>query len=230
MRTTHRKCNSHTIDHSPFPPGFFARTDPSPDAAFYSFERFVTHIDDTAIAAVSALYDRLILDRHDDVSVLDLCSSWISHFSRQPARLAALGMNEAELAANPMATDRVVADLNLDPTLPYDDAVFDAVTCCVSVDYLTRPLDVFAEVARVLRPDGVFACTFSNRCFPTKAISGWLSTDDHGRCAIVATYFAETPGFGPPEANLENPSSPGDPLFAVWALRAPLRPVTTHST
>ena len=224
-----RSCNSRAIDHSPFPPGFFARSDQAPDAAFYAIERLVTHIDDAAIAAVSALYDRMILDRYADAAVLDLCSSWISHFSRRPRRLAALGMKAAELEANPMATERVVCDLNLDPTLPFDDAAFDADTCCVSVDYLTRPFDVFAEAARVLRPEGVFVCTFSNRCFPTKAINGWLSTDDRGHCAIVATYFAETPGFGPPEVRLENPSAPGDPLFAVWAHRAPLGPITTDS-
>ncbi len=205
--------------HAAFPPEFFARADPSPDAAFYSIERFVTHIDDEAIAAVSALYDRLILDRFDSPAVLDLCSSWVSHFSHQPARLAAVGMNEAELSSNPMATEWLVLDLNLDPELPYDDESYDAVTCCVSVDYLTRPLDVFGEAVRVLRPGGVFVCTFSNRCFPTKVINGWRSTDDRGHCAIVATYFAETPGFGSVEMRLENPSSAGDPLYAVWAHR-----------
>ncbi len=104
-------------------------------------------------------------------------------------------MNAAELAGNAMADDWSVADLNREAVLPYDDAAFDAVTCCVSVDYLTRPLEVFAEVARVLRPGGLFVCTFSNRCFPTKAIRGWLSTDDRGRCTIVATYFELTDGF-----------------------------------
>ena len=99
----------------------------------------------------------------------------------------------------------------------------------VSVQYLTEPVRVFASVARVLRPGGISVVAMSHRCFPTKAINGWLSTDDRGHCAIVATYFAETPGFGPPEVRLENPSAPGDPLFAVWAHRAPLGPITTDS-
>ena len=102
-------------------------------------------------------------------------------------------MNATELAANPAASSWVVRNLNDDPTLPFEDATFDAVTCCVSVDYLTRPLEVFAEVARVLRPGGVFVCTFSNRCFPTKAIRGWLSTDDRGHCAIVSCLFRVDP-------------------------------------
>ena len=199
----------------PFPPGFFARADPTPDPLFYRPERMVTHIDDAAIAAVTALYGELGLTGE----VLDLCASWISHFDPAPRRLVALGMNPAELAANRAATEWLVHDLNTDPVVPFDDASFDAVTCCVSVDYLVRPLDVFAEVARVLRPGGPLVCTFSNRCFPTKAIRGWLRADDAGRGAIVGQYFAATPGFGPVVVEHRNPGRRGDPLYAVWASR-----------
>jgi SAM-dependent methyltransferase len=199
-----------------FPPGFFSRQDESDDSAFYSFDRFVTHIDDGAIEAVGELYDELGLTG----DVLDICSSWISHFSTRPARLTITGMNAAELAANEMADDWTVADLNVDPALPFPSGEFDAVTCCVSVDYLTRPLDVFAEVARVLRPGGVFVCTFSNRCFPTKAIRGWLANDERGRCAIVARYFELTAGLGDPTIAHRNPGASTDPLYAVWARTA----------
>jgi hypothetical protein len=200
-----------------FPAGFFSRTDETDDGEFYAFDRLVTHIDDGAIAAVGALYDDLNLSDPTSGPVLDICSSWISHFSTKPERLVVTGMNAAELAANGMADERHVRDLNVDPTLPFDDAAFGAVTCCVSVDYLTKPLDVFAEATRVLRPGGVFVCTFSNRCFPTKAIRGWLHTDDRGRCRIVETYFDMTAGFDEPTVGLRNPNASGDPLFAVWA-------------
>lgn len=199
----------------PFPTGFFDRSDPTPDDRFYAIDRLVTHIDDGAIAAVGELYDELDL-RGD---VLDICSSWISHFRRPPARLVALGMNEKELKANAAASEWLIRDLNVDPTIPFDDASFDAVTCCVSVDYLVRPLDVFAEASRVLRDGGVFVCTFSNRCFPTKAIRGWLSTDEDGHCAIVSAYFELTKGFAAPTVQLRNPGAPGDPLHAVFARR-----------
>jgi SAM-dependent methyltransferase len=149
--------------------------------------------------------------------VLDICSSWVSHFGTTPARLVALGMNDHELAANRAATDTIVHDLNQDPRLPFDDGTFDAVTCCVSVDYLVRPIEVFRDVARVLRPGGVFVVTFSNRCFPTKAIRAWLAADDGQRCSIVATYFAMVGAFGPPTVQLGNPAGAGDPLYAVWA-------------
>ena len=199
-----------------FPPGFFDRGDESGDRRFYAVDRLLTHIDDGAIAAVTELYDDLALSG----DVLDICSSWISHFSSQPQRLVALGMNATELAANDAASEWLVHDLNVDPTLPFDNASFDAVTCCVSVDYLTRPLDVFAEVARVLKPGAPFVCTFSNRCFPTKAIRGWLSTNDEGHCAIVSAYFELTNGFDEPTVQLRNPGAAGDPLYALWALRA----------
>jgi SAM-dependent methyltransferase len=130
-------------------------------------------------------------------------------------------MNEEELRANPQAVDVVVHDLNADPVLPFAPATFDAVVCCVSVDYLVRPVEVFADVARVLRPGGVYVCTFSNRCFPTKAIRGWLVTGDKQHCAIVAAYFERAGGFDPPTVERRTPASGygGDPLFAVWSRR-----------
>lgn len=202
-----------------FPAGFFARGDEADDAEFYAFDRFVTHIDDAAIAGVGELYEELGLTGPDSGAVLDICSSWISHFPAKPERLVVTGMNANELAANEMADKWVVKDLNVEPTLPFDDEAFAAVTCAVSVDYLAQPLDVFAEVERVLRPGGVFVCTFSNRCFPTKVIRGWLANDDAGRVHIVGRYFQLTEGFGEPTMVRRNPDARTDPLYAVWATK-----------
>jgi SAM-dependent methyltransferase len=200
-----------------FPPGFFERMDPSPDPTFYSSARLVTHIDDDAIGAVGSLYDELGITGE----VLDLMASWVSHFRVPPAGLTLLGLNGDELAANPAATAAVVHDLNADPRMPFPDSAFDSAVCCVSVDYLTRPVEVFREVARVLRPGGVFVCTFSNRCFPTKAIRGWLSTSDEEHCAIVFRYFRLAGGWDDPHAERRTPAGhTRDPLFAVWASRA----------
>ena len=196
-----------------FPSGFFARDDESPDASFYEPERFVTHIDEAAIAAVGALYKELGLEGR----VLDLMSSWISHFLEAPSELVVLGMNERELHANPMATERVVRDLNTDPTLPFEIDRFDAATCCVSIDYLVPPIEVAVEVVRVVRPGGIFCVTFSNRCFPTKAIRGWLALDDERRCRLVADYLRLAGGFDEPTITLRTPPGRGDPLYAVVA-------------
>jgi SAM-dependent methyltransferase len=200
-------------DGDRFPDGFFARTDETPDDQFYGPVRLVTHIDERAIAAVGALYRELGIDGQ----VLDLMASWVSHFTSPPRHLTVVGMNASELDHNPMAHARVVHDLNTNPDLPFADASFDAAVCCVSVDYLVRPVDVFREVGRVLRDGGVFACTFSNRLFPTKAIRGWLATDDTAHCAIVERYFAVSGAFAAPTSRRCTPPGPGDPLFAVWA-------------
>jgi SAM-dependent methyltransferase len=184
---------------------------------FYGPPRLVTHIDPGAIAAVGDLYREL---RLHEGRVLDLMSSWVSHFHDRPAHLTVLGMNAVELANNPMAHEAVLHDLNADPVLPFADGSFDSAVCCVSVDYLTRPVEVFHDVARVLVPGGPFVCTFSNRCFPTKAIRGWLATDERGRTAIVAEYFRRAGGFG--DVRIERRTPPGhwgDPLDAVWARR-----------
>ncbi len=197
-------------------PGFFDRADPGADAAFYRVPRIVTHIDDDAIAAVGALYDELGLDG----DVLDLMSSWVSHFRDPPRRLTVLGMNAAELARNPQAAAAVVHDLNAQPGLPFSDGSFDAAVCCVSVDYLVRPIEVFVDLARVVRPGGPFVCTFSNRCFPTKAIRGWLYATDAEHGEIVAGYFRQAGEWGEPVVSRRTPPDhPGDPLWAVWAHR-----------
>lgn len=200
-----------------FPPGFFDRSDEHDDDRFYDQPRFVTHIDERAIAAVSALYTELGLTGR----VLDLMSSWVSHFEQTPEHLTVLGMNRDELSANPQATEIVVRDVNSDPSLPFDAASFDAVTCCVSVDYLTQPVAVLAEVSRVLRAGAPVVLTYSNRCFPTKAIRGWLATDDATHAAIVTAYLRDAGGFDEAEVSLRTPpGSVGDPLWAVVGRRS----------
>jgi len=191
--------------------------DEGDDAVFYAPPRLVTHIDDDAIAAVGELYEELQING----DVLDLMSSWVSHFRAAPRHLRVLGMNRAELDANSMADERILHDLNAEPRIPLPDRCVDDAVCCVSVDYLTRPVDVFRDVARVLRPQGRFVCTFSNRLFATKAIRGWLYDSDDDHCRIVDEYFRRSRAFGPATVGRRTPlDHRGDPLFAVWATRA----------
>ncbi|HAF68752.1 MAG TPA: SAM-dependent methyltransferase [Acidimicrobiaceae bacterium] len=199
-----------------FPAGFFDRADSSSDQNFYSEPRMVTHIDKEAIAAVGELYQELQLRGR----VLDVMSSWVSHFIDPPNDLVALGMNSTELAENRQATSWVKHDLNMDPRLPFEDDSFDGVVCCVSVDYLVRPIEVFDEIHRCLKVGGVFVNSFSNRCFPTKAIRGWSQTDDRGHVSIVGEYYRLTGPWDNVRAELRtSPSTSGDPLFAVWGIK-----------
>jgi SAM-dependent methyltransferase len=196
------------------PPGAFRREDETPDALFYKSARLVTHIDAGAIAAVTQLYREYF---PPEGAVLDLMSSWISHLPREAAyrRVAGLGMNAEELAANPRLTEWVVHDLNRDPHLPYGDAEFDGAGICVSVDYLTQPVAVLREAGRVLRPGAPLVLTFSNRCFPTKAIALWHELDDAGHVALVKRLLTEAGNFDSIITLDRSPKGWGDPLYAV---------------
>ncbi len=134
----------------------FARTDEDDDAVFYVLPRMVHHLDEPARAALTSFYGQLL---PENARVLDLMSSWVSHLPETPfAQVTGLGMNSAELEANPVLTDRHVQNLNADPVLPFADASFDACLIALSVQYLTRPLKVFAEIGRVLVPGGGLCC------------------------------------------------------------------------
>jgi SAM-dependent methyltransferase len=154
-------------------------------------------------------------------------SSWVSHLPSdvEYAVVAGLGMNAAELDANPRLTERVVQDLNVEPKLPWDDGAFDAAIVTVSVQYLTRPGEVFAEVGRVLAPGGPFAVLYSNRCFPTKAVAVWQSLGSPEHADLIGLYFRLAGVFEQPQAYDLSPN-PGatDPLYAVVAARVGLSP------
>jgi SAM-dependent methyltransferase len=196
----------------------FERLDESPDAEFYALPRFVTHIDEGAIAAVTQLYrERLPAGG----AILDLMSSWVSHLPSDVTyrRVVGLGMNAEELAANPQADAWVVHDLNADPRLPFAADEFDGAVICVSVDYLVQPLEVLRDLGRVVRPGGPLVITFSNRCFPTKVIAAWRWLDDDGHVALVSRFVRAAERWTDIEA-LDRSPGDGDPLFAVVARRA----------
>lgn len=198
-----------------FPEKYFQRYDENPDEHFYQMARKVVHIDDGAIAHLSQRYGELLPPQG---VILDLMSSWRTHLpeSYQAERVVGLGMNAEEMADNPQLDDYTVHNLNVNPTLPYDDASFDAVLCAVSVQYLTRPIAVFAAVNRVLKPGGVFVISFSNRCFPTKAVAVWLNTNDHQHVALVSQYLQAAGGYARIETEMHQPRQ-GDPLCILWA-------------
>lgn len=200
-----------------FPARAFAKADPSPDDTFYTVPRFVAHIDDAAIAAVTGLYREILPPGAD---VLDLMSSWISHVPEELTlgRVIGHGMNGAELSRNPRLTEHFVQNLNARTALPLEDGCVDAVLCCVSVQYLQHPVEVWREALRVARPGAVAAVTFSNRMFPTKAVALWQALDMEERRALVATYLAEA-GWSEGRAEVRSPRR-GDPLMAVTVRKA----------
>lgn len=200
------------------PSDAFDRMDPSPDEAFYAYERKVVHIETGAIEALRETYAALL---PSGGRVLDLMSSWRSHLPYTGlGTVTGLGMNAAEMEDNPQLDSFVVHNLNREPVLPFADEAFDAVVCAVSVQYLTQPIEVFRDVHRVLCPGGPFIVSFSNRCFPTKAVAIWLANGDAAHRTLVRTYF-ERAGFV--EIVDERRPSPDDPLYVVRGSR-PLAP------
>jgi SAM-dependent methyltransferase len=206
----------------PFQPEDFARLDETPDSRFYSLPRKVVHIDDAAVLAVKQfLHD--VMPRNG--IVLDLLSSWRSHWPEElpKARLTGLGLNAEEMEDNPDLTDYVVHDANTNPSLPFEDNTFDAVMITVSIQYLTRPIEVFRDVNRILKPLGMFAVLFSNRMFPTKAIALWRVLNDQQHLQLVQRYFQHAGNFVDIEAHDRSPESAGytDPLYAVLGRKSP---------
>lgn len=199
------------------PPEFFRRMDDGDDELFYGPPRFVVHIDDMAIARLGEIYARF-LPRGG--VLLDLMSSWRSHLpaSLAPARVVGLGLNRAEMEDNPALNEVVVHNLNRELRMPFADATFDGTVLSVSVQYLTRPVEAFADVARVLKPGAPFIVAFSNRMFPTKAVALWMQASEPQRVAVVQRYFQDSGSF----EKIESISLTGgnsDPVYAVIARR-----------
>ncbi len=198
----------------------FDKVDGGPDPAFYAQPRFVTHIDAGAIAAVTQIYRDALPPGGD---VLDLMSSWVSHLPDdiEYGRVVGHGMNPDELAANPRLSRWFVQDLNALQKLPLEDATFDAACICVSVQYLQHPVQVFTEIARVLRPGGSLVVSFSNRCFPTKAVAIWRALSGSDQQGLVAAYM-QAAGFQDITGHAATPPR-SDPLWAVVGRAAPTR-------
>ena len=157
----------------PFRETDFLRSDSNDDAWFYEVPRLVYHMDEPAVASLTQYYRKSIASKSD---ILDICSSFVSHFPLEfgssMKSISAMGMNDLELKFNSQVTEGYqTKDLNEDPKLPYPNKSFDVVTCVVSMEYLTQPVEILKEVHRVLRPGGKIIVSQSNHCFPSKTIA-----------------------------------------------------------
>ena len=201
-----------------FPPSAFARQDETPDSEFYHYPRFVTHLDDVAIAAVTRLYREYF---PPDSTLLDLMSSWVSHLPPEVkyAEVVGHGMNATELAANPRLHRWFVQNLNANQALPLDSASMDAACIAVGIQYLQHPVEVLRDLARVLRPGAPVVISYSNRCFPTKAVAIWQALEGEDQAGLIGLYLRRA-GFAEVEGREVVLGGRGDPLWAVIG-RAP---------
>jgi SAM-dependent methyltransferase len=210
-------------------PEAFSRLDETQDAAFYARERCVYHMDARARQTVERVIATLCVE--PEPAILDLMAGWHSHIphSVQPAQLVGLGLGQQDLERNKRLNRYVLHDLNEQPRLPFEDARFDVVLNTASVDYLVRPFEVFAEVARVLKPGGLFLVIFTNRLFPKKAVKIWREADETTRQLVVHEYFRSVADFGPMKlfCSMGKPRPkddkyaglgiPSDPIWAIYA-------------
>jgi SAM-dependent methyltransferase len=210
-------------------PEAFSRLDESSDTVFYGRDRFVSHLDSQALSEVERIIGTLILE--DNPAILDLMAGHTSHLPRaiRAKRVVGLGLNPRELAANACLTEGIIHDLNQNPSLPFSNSSFDVVLNTVSVDYLTRPLEVFEEVARILKPGGLLLVIFSNRMFPEKAVKIWRESSEALRIDLVKEYFEAAGAYEEPKifASTGRPRPiddkyasrgiPSDPIYAVYA-------------
>jgi SAM-dependent methyltransferase len=204
------------------------KLDDSDDQLFYSYPRFVTHVDEGFIQQLTDLYRQRI---PANARILDMMSSWVSHLptDRDFAHVEGHGLNAEELARNPQLNHYFVQDININPQLPCLDQEFDAVINCVSVQYLQYPEAVCSEIHRILKPGGIAIISFSNRMFFQKAIQVWRDGSEAFRVELVKSYFRSVPGFSTPEVICSKSTTPsflqwlgvpgGDPFYAVIAHR-----------
>lgn len=204
------------------------KLDDTDDSLFYSFPRFVTHVDDGFIQKLTDLYQERL---KPNTRIFDMMSSWVSHLPDEIefAHVEGHGMNEEELARNTRLNHYFLQNLNQNPKLPLPDQDFDAVLNCVSVQYLQYPDAIFSEIHRILKPGGIAIISFSNRMFYQKAITAWRDNSEIGRVELVKRYFTLVPGFSEPEVIIRASTVPkilqligaggGDPFYAVIATR-----------
>ena len=208
----------------------YCREDENNDSVFYKTERLQSQLDEVARNEIEKLYHMLLQHGY---RILDLMSSRQSHFpgSLESSRVTGLGMNMKEMEINLWLSERVVHDINQDPSLPFDDSSFDAVICSLSVEYLCRPVDIFKQIARVLVPGRILIVTFSNRWFQPKVIKLLTELHQFERTGLVLKWLLEASRFKNLHAfsllGLPRPEGDrfrkmilfSDPVYAVWGFR-----------
>ena len=203
------------------------KLDDTDDKLFYSYPRFVTHVDEGFIQQLTDLYRQRL---KPNSRIFDMMSSWVSHLPKEIDfdHVEGHGLNAEELARNPQLNHYFVQNLNENPQLPFANEDFDAVINCVSVQYIQYPEAVFSEIHRILKPGGVAIISFSNRMFYQKAIQVWRDGSENYRVELVKGYFSSVSGFSKPETLVHKSTIPnflqwlgasGDPFYAVIAYR-----------
>lgn len=200
------------------------KQDQNDDELFYREPRFVHHLDEAFRRRLTNLYLNHI---PNNVTILDLMSSWVSHLPENASykEVVGHGLNEEELRKNPRLTRWWIQNLNKNQELPLNDESIDVVLIVAGWQYLEQPERVAAELLRVTALGGKIIVAFSNRMFFTKAPMIWSNGNNQDRLNYVARVLV-TEGWQKPQIVSEQTRAigfrgvfgiRGDPFFAVIA-------------
>lgn len=172
----------------------FLRKIETDDPVFYDAIETRPVVDQVAVEQLRQFYSHNL---SDDMDILDLMSGPDSYLPRelQSVNVTGLGLKETDLQANSALNQSLIHDLNQNPQLPFEDEQFDAVICAFSVEYMTQPIAVFQQVARILKPGGTFLVAFSDRYFEKKVITLWDDVHKFERIGLVLEYFRQSQQF-----------------------------------
>ncbi|WP_297210452.1 MULTISPECIES: methyltransferase domain-containing protein [Thermodesulfovibrio] len=174
-------------------PESFTRQDEGDDTDFYSEPRITTHIDSKCHENLMEVYDKIL---PKEGKILDLMSSFQSHIPKNEKHtIVGLGLNKEEMEQNKILDSFLIADLNKNPQLPFGEEEFDAVVCDLSIEYITKPFELLGEIKRILKSNGIFTVSFSNRYFPTKVIKLWIDLHEFERMGYVLELLLRSGGF-----------------------------------
>jgi len=173
----------------------FIRKIEDDDAVFYdSIDSTTPIVDQVAIEQLSQFYADHIKDAS---KILDLMAGADSYLPDNFKNIDVTGLSikQQDLQSNPALNQYTLHDLNKQPELPFDDQQFDAIICAFSVEYMTQPIKVFQEAARILKPGGVLLVSFSERFYEKKVIGLWDDLHLFERMDIVLEYFRQSDEF-----------------------------------
>lgn len=116
--------------------------------------------DPSLLFSLSKFIKKLVNSR---TKVVDLFASWDSHLPPEKMdSVIGIGIQKEEMQANSVLTEIHIQDLNENPKLSMiKNQSIDLVLCSFSVQLMTRPFELLAEVYRILKPGGSLVLTYS---------------------------------------------------------------------
>ncbi|WP_288261532.1 methyltransferase domain-containing protein [uncultured Prochlorococcus sp.] len=173
------------------------KLDESNDEEFYSYPKFVYHLDANFRQNLSEVYKNEIADC---ATVLDLMSSWDSYLpkGKKYKKVIGHGLNKQELEKNKILNSYWIQNFNLNQEIPLDSGSVDYCLMVAAWQYLQYPENLTNEISRILCNKGKFIIAFSNRAFWHKAPNIWTSSSEEERVKYVRKVLI-TNGFNEPK-------------------------------